>query len=127
MELLPKSDVVFLSASFAENQNRFILGKKEIRLMKKGSILINISRGELIDNEALLLSLKSGHIKAIGLDVLPKDYEWSGTQDNLKMNNLYSSIIKESNAYLTPHVGGYAIEAIKATREFILDKAMRFF
>ena len=61
------------------------------------------------------------------LHVLPKDYEWSGTQDNLKMNNLYSSIIEESNAYLTPHVGGYALEAIKATREFILDKAMRFF
>ena len=126
-DLLVESDVIFLSASFDENKKRYILGKKEIGLMKKESILVNISRGELIDNEELLLSLQSGNIKAAGLDVLPKDYEWIGTEeDNLKMNNLYSSLVKQQNVYLTPHAGGYAFEAIKSTRQFILDKAMKY-
>ena len=42
------------------------------------------------------------------------------------MNNLYSSLIKQPNVYLTPHAGGYAFEAIKSTRQFILDKAMKY-
>ena len=126
-DLLKKSDVIFISASYAENRSKLIIGSEEIKIIKKGSILINISRGELIDNESLLNSLKKGLLKAIGLDVLPKDSEWEGnSQESLKNNKLYKSLVKEPNVYLTPHVGGYAKEAIYSTRDFILEKAMKF-
>ena len=71
--------------------------------------------------------LKKGFLKSIGLDVLPNDSGWNfNSYDSLKENKLYKSLIKEPNVYLTPHVGGYAKEAIYSTREFILEKVMRF-
>ena len=126
-ELLNKSDIIFLCASYEENIGKFILGKEQINKIKKGSIFINISRGELVDNGALLISLKNGALKAIGLDVLPKDSEWDNSINHeLKDNIFYRNLLKEPNVYLTPHVGGYAKEAIYLTREFILEKAMKF-
>ena len=71
--------------------------------------------------------MKKGLLRAIGLDVLPKDSEWQGnSQELLKNNKLYKSLVNEPNVYLTPHVGGYAKEAIYSTRDFILEKAMKF-
>ena len=126
-DLLCKSDVIFLSASYEENKGKFILGNEQIKKIKKGCIFINISRGELVDNQSLFISLKKGILKAIGLDVLPKDSEWhSNINNSLKNDIFYKSLIKEPNVYLTPHVGGYAKEAIYSTREFILEKALRF-
>ena len=59
--------------------------------------------------------------------MLPKDSDWEeNSQESLKNNELYKSLIKEPNVYLTPHVGGYAQEAIYSTRDFILKKAMKF-
>ena len=127
IELLKKSDIIFLSASYAENKGKYILGSDQIKQIKKGSIFINISRGELVDNKALQISLKNGLLKAIGLDVLPQDSEWSSnSSEYLKDNELYKSLINTPNVYLTPHVGGYAKEAIYSTRDFILEKAMKF-
>ena len=126
-DLLKKSDVIFLSASYAKNKQKLIIGSEQIKIIKKGSIFINISRGELIDNKSLLNSLKKGLLRAIGLDVLPRDSEWNGESQYLLKNNLlYKYLIKEPNVYLTPHVGGYATEAIYSTRNFILEKAMKF-
>jgi phosphoglycerate dehydrogenase-like enzyme len=71
-ELLARSDVVSLHVPLSES-TRNIIGAPELAQMKPGSILINVARGGLVDVDALHDALKSGHLAAAGLDVLPKE------------------------------------------------------
>ncbi|MBK1842229.1 C-terminal binding protein [Azospirillum sp. YIM B02556] len=71
-ELLSRSDVVSLHVPLSE-RTRNIIGKPELALMKPGGILLNIARGGLVDVDAVHDALKSGHLAAAGLDVLPKE------------------------------------------------------
>ena len=101
-ELLAKSD--FLSVHIPLTPStRGLIGEKELRLMKKDSFLVNISRGDIVDEEALYQALKEGRIKGAALDVFssepPKE----------------SPLLKLSNVISTPHMGGYTLEALKET------------
>ena len=70
--LLSESDVVSLHCPLTEN-NRYMIGRRELGLMKPEAILINTARGGLIDENALLYALKNNQIAAAGLDVLEKE------------------------------------------------------
>ena len=67
-EVLRNSDIVCLFASLTP-ETRHMIGHKELSLMKQSAFLINIARGELIDQEALLETLRKGQIAGAGLDV----------------------------------------------------------
>jgi phosphoglycerate dehydrogenase-like enzyme len=67
-ELLPQADVVVLAAALTDG-SRNLIGKNELRAMKRESILVNIARGGLVDTAALTDALASGSIKGAGLDV----------------------------------------------------------
>ena len=67
--LLSKADVISLHLPLTESTYHLI-NKDNIKLLKEGAIFINTGRGALVDTEALLEELDSGHIKAAGLDVL---------------------------------------------------------
>lgn len=89
--MLAESDIVVVAVpGYAENAD--LIGRAEIAAMKKGAIFCNIARGNLVDEEALLEALRSGHIEAAILDVtqiepLPADHPfWS-----------------MPNVYLSPH------------------------
>jgi len=69
-----------------------------LKMMKKGSWLVNTSRGGLIDEEALFENLKSNHLAGCALDVFTKE-PYSGALEQL------------DNVILTPHIGSYAKEA----------------
>src|SRR5699024_9004152 len=71
-ELLKESDFVCLMAPLTP-ETKNLIGKEELKKMKKNAILVNGSRGELIDEEALIESLKNGKIHAAGLDVYKKE------------------------------------------------------
>jgi len=99
-ELLAKSD--FLSIHVPLNPStRRLIGERELRLMKKEACLVNISRGNIVDEEALYRVLKEGRIRAAALDVFfsepPKQ----------------SPLLKLDNVILTPHMGGYTFEALR--------------
>jgi len=96
-ELLKESDILSLHLSFSGKSNAFI-GGKELKLMTPGSLLINVSRGGAVDEEALYDSLKKGHLAGAALDVF-KEEPYSGRLRELK------------NVILTPHIGSYAKEA----------------
>ncbi|MHA1637975.1 MAG: 2-hydroxyacid dehydrogenase, partial [Candidatus Thorarchaeota archaeon] len=70
--LLTESDIVTIHVPLTPETNGLI-GKKEIYLMKKGSILINTSRGTVVDENALYNSLKEGHLRGAGLDVFSEE------------------------------------------------------
>lgn len=93
-ELLKNSDIVTLHVS----SNRMLIGEKELKSMKKGALIINMSRGEVVDENALYMALKDGHIGGAALDVFSKEP--------------YAGPLKElDNVVLTPHIGSYASES----------------
>jgi len=93
-ELLAWADIITVHVSGTEG----ILGEKELRQMKKGSWLINVSRGTVVDEPALYQLLKEGYLSGAGLDVFASE-PYSGPLKELK------------NVILTPHIGSYAKEA----------------
>jgi D-3-phosphoglycerate dehydrogenase len=67
-EMLPEVDLLTLHLPLTE-ESRHLIGRRELALMKKGSVIINVSRGGIIDEAALYESLKEGHLFGAGLDV----------------------------------------------------------
>jgi lactate dehydrogenase-like 2-hydroxyacid dehydrogenase len=95
--LLRESDVVTLHLPLSTDTRHYI-GAKELALMKKSAILVNVSRGPVVDEKALVRALKSGRIFGAGLDV----YEHEPT--------LAPGLAGLSNVALTPHIGSGTIE-----------------
>lgn len=89
-ELLQISDILSINLSPVEG-NSIRLGESEFKAMKKGAILINVSRGEFVDESALYDSLKSGHLDGAALDVFSEE-PYRGRLCEL------------NNVVLTPHV-----------------------
>ncbi len=89
-ELLRLSDILSIHLSFRED-NPFQLGAKELAMMKKGAMLINVSRGKFIDEEALYNALKDGHLEGAALDVFLKE-------------PYMGKLCELENVVLTPHI-----------------------
>lgn len=96
-ELLRSSDIVSLNLSYPKDKRK-VIGEGEIAIMKKGALLINCSRGGLVDEAALYLALESGKLAGAAMDVFEKE-PYSGPLKGLE------------NIILTPHIGSYAKEA----------------
>jgi len=96
-ELLKQSEILCLHVSYTLS-NEYLVGRKEMEAMPKGAYLINTSRGEVIDHDALYSMLTNGHLSGAALDVF--DHEpYTGPLTQL------------DNVILTPHIGSYAREA----------------
>lgn len=101
--LLNISDVVSLHVP-ATPQTKNMIAERELRAMKRGSYLINASRGNVVDIDALVANLKDGHLLGAAIDVFPK--EPASNQD------LFESPLRGlPNVILTPHIGGSTLEA----------------
>lgn len=98
-DLLVNADIVSLHCPL-NDQTQQLIGKDQLSMMKKDSIIINTARGGLIDESALISSLRCGHIKAAGLDVF----------ENEPINS-ESELLKLNNVVLTPHIAGITYES----------------
>ena len=96
-ELLKESDIVTLHIPYTE-QNRNLINSERLKIMKRGAILINTSRGGLIDEMALYQALKSGHLGGAALDVT-------------EVEPYQGPLTELDNVIITPHIGSYAVEA----------------
>jgi D-3-phosphoglycerate dehydrogenase len=121
-KLLKKADHIILVASYNIGDPP-ILGRDQIFSMKPNSTFINVARGELVDEAALKEALDVGLLRSVGLDVLSGDSNWS--QDHLVSSSLIDQSQKLPQILITPHVGGYTLEAIEATRRFIINRVDR--
>jgi len=108
-ELLQRSDVVTIHVPLTE-ETKHMVGAQEIRLMKKGAFLINTSRGAIVDEKALLDSLKSGKLGGAALDV----YETEPPKD--------LSLISLPNVICTPHIGAQTERAQRTVAVSIAEK-----
>jgi D-3-phosphoglycerate dehydrogenase len=117
-DLLKISDFVTLHVPETE-QTKNMISEKEIALMKKGSYLINASRGTVVDLEALALAIKAKHIAGAAVDVYPHEP---------KSNNetFYTPLQGLENVVLTPHIGGSTEEAQESIGLEVADSFVRF-
>lgn len=102
-DLLQKSDVVTLHVPDTD-QTKNLINKQNLKFFKKGSILINYARGEVVDLDILSKAIKDGNIGGAALDVFPWEPEKNGDKFMNPMQNL-------PNVILTPHIGGSTEEA----------------
>lgn len=117
-ELLATSDFVTLHVpEVPETLN--MIGERELALMKKGSYLINASRGTVVVIEALVAALKSKHIAGCAVDVFPVEPASNKEKFVSPLQNL-------PNVILTPHIGGSTEEAQKAIGIEVAESFKRF-
>lgn len=96
-QLLKENDVIVLNLSYTP-ENRHLIDKRKIGIMKKGAYLVNPSRGEVVDEEALFEALTNGHLSGAAIDVFSQE-PYTGPLTTL------------DNVVLTPHIGSYARES----------------
>ncbi|WP_440882222.1 phosphoglycerate dehydrogenase [Tenacibaculum sp. C7A-26P2] len=116
-ELLNISDVVTLHIDDNSNNKNFI-GREEIAQMKNGAHLVNLSRGFVVDIEALVEALESGKLAGAAVDVYPEEPRKNG--------NFYTKLKGLDNVILTPHVGGSTEEAQRDIADFVPSKIMAY-
>lgn len=111
-EILEKSDFITLHVPAQKN---FLIGKKEFKKMKKGTSIINASRGGIIDEQELIKNLDNGKIKFAGLD----------TFENEPTPSL--SILMHPKISLTPHIGAATSEAQNRIGEELAKQICDFY
>jgi D-3-phosphoglycerate dehydrogenase / 2-oxoglutarate reductase len=114
--LLAESDVITLHIHLTE-ANRGFLGRREFEKMKRGVVIINTSRGAIINEGDLLKALESGQVGAAGLDVI--EGEW---RTDLVDHPLIKYARTHDNVVIVPHVGGITYESQRITAEFTANK-----
>lgn len=117
-ELLQTADIISLHVpETAATQN--MIGAREIGLMKKGAILINASRGTVVDIDALANAIKTGHIAGAAIDVFPKEPKANGEEFVSPLRGL-------DNVILTPHIGGSTMEAQENIGKEVAEKLTKY-
>ncbi len=117
-ELLSLADVVSLHVP--ENPaTRNMIGEKELTSMKKGAILLNASRGTVVDIEALSKAIKNKHLAGAAIDVFP--IEPKGNDEEFT-----SPLRQFDNVILTPHIGGSTMEAQENIGVEVAEKLIKY-
>lgn len=117
-ELLARADVVTLHVPDLPS-TRWMIGAEQIALMKQGGILINASRGSVVDIEALAESLKSGKLLGAAIDVFPVEPKGADEEFASPLRGL-------ENVILTPHIGGSTLEAQQNIGIEVADKLVTY-
>lgn len=117
-ELLNTCDIITVHVDGAKT-NKNLITKNEFDQMKKGVIFLNLSRGFVVDIEALAQEIKSGKVAGCAVDVFPHEPK-SNTDPFI------SPLQGLPNIILTPHVGGSTEEAQKNIGEFVSNKIFQY-
>lgn len=117
-ELLRTSDVISMHVD-GRSDNTQLIGKKEFDAMKQGVIFLNLSRGHIVDIQALRDAILSGQVAGCGVDVFP--YE------PVNNDEVFDNPLRHlPNTILTPHIGGSTEEAQANIGDFVSDKIIQF-
>jgi len=117
-ELMQICDVVSLHVPETP-QTANMIGAEQISWMKKGSILINASRGSVVDIDALAAALHSGHLSGAAIDVFP-------IEPRSNEDEFISPLRQFDNCILTPHVGGSTMEAQENIGLEVSEKLVKY-
>ncbi len=113
-ELLPKADMVTIHPSLT-HETQYMIGERELRMMKPTAILVNTARGAIVKAEGLARACREGWIAGAGIDV----YEREPPERSFVLRGV-------PNIILTPHLAWYSEDAGWSIREKILEDIRRF-
>lgn len=116
--LMETCDVISLHVP-ETRQTANMIGAEQLSWMKKGSILINASRGTVVDIDALAAALKSGHLAGAAIDVFP-------TEPRSNDDEFISPLREFDNCILTPHIGGSTMEAQENIGFEVAEKLIKY-
>lgn len=117
--LLASSDFVTIHVHLNE-ETRGIIDARCIGRLKPGCVFINTSRGNLVDEQALLEALRDNRVAAAGLDVL------SGEPD-IEQHPLRLYAAEHDNLIITPHIGGFSPDALDVVVRFSAERILQYF
>ncbi|SFM97486.1 D-3-phosphoglycerate dehydrogenase [Streptomyces sp. cf124] len=111
-ELLRRSDVVILHLPLTPDTHH-IIGAEQLALMPQGGLLVNVSRGGLVDTDAVIKALDSGHLDGAALDVLESE------------PHVPDGLLAQPGALLTPHVGFSSDASVTELRRRAAEEVVR--
>ncbi|AVR47556.1 phosphoglycerate dehydrogenase [Christiangramia fulva] len=117
-ELFETVDIVTLHVD-GRPSNKNMIGDREFSWMKKGSIFLNLARGQVVDVEALKKHMEAGRITGAGVDVFPKEPKTNQEEFESPLRGL-------PNLILTPHIGGSTEEAQENIGNFVPGKIINY-
>lgn len=117
-ELLNTADIISIHVD-GRPGNDNLLSDEEFDMMKDGAVLVNLSRGHVVDPEALKRAVENGKLKGTGMDVFP-------TEPKNNKEEFISPLRGLKNTILTPHIGGSTEEAQVNIANFVPGKIMSF-
>lgn len=125
--LLKKSDLISLHCPLTE-ETYHIINRKTIAKMKKGVMLVNTSRGSLIDTADLIAGIREGRFFAVGLDVYEEEneYVYEDLSDSILAHSTVARLLSFPNVCVTSHQGFFASEALEAISKTTLENAICF-
>lgn len=115
--LLKTSDIVSIHCPLNE-QTKGLIGKESFKLMKKEAILINVGRGGIVDEEALVEALQNNEIAGAGLDVFERE--------PLAKESPLLQINDASKLLMTPHIAWATVEARNRLFDLVVDNIQGF-
>ncbi|MGE0479633.1 MAG: NAD(P)-dependent oxidoreductase [Phycisphaerae bacterium] len=118
-ELLERSDFVSLHVPLTD-ETRTLIDADGFRRIKPGAILINTSRGDVIDEAALLEALRGGRVAAAGLDVLTGE-------PKIAKHPLVAFAREHPQLIITPHIGGNSPDAVRLVLRFSCRRIREWF
>jgi len=120
--LLDKSDVISLHIPLTKETENLV-DDNFINNVKKPFILLNLSRGKIVDIQSVVKFLNSGKLIGFGADVLPTEPPSKSNEIDRKM---LQKLFDFKNVILSPHIGGWTIESYERISQFLLAKILKY-
>jgi D-3-phosphoglycerate dehydrogenase len=120
-ELLARSDVLSIHVPLTP-ETRSGIGRPELAMLPRGAVLVNTSRGEIVDTDALLWALETGRLAGAAVDVIPGERD---VADRAR-RSLLAYAKNRDNLLVTPHIGGATDESMARTELFMARKLAAF-
>jgi D-lactate dehydrogenase len=126
-ELLAQADIVSLHAPLTP-ETRHMINEETLSLMKSGAMLINTSRGALVDAGALITALKKGQLSAVGLDVYEEESHiyFQDLSEQIIPDDVITRLMTFSNVLITGHQAFFTREALTIIAEATLQNINDF-
>ena len=126
-ELLAASDVVALHLPLTP-ESYHLIDDAAVARMKRGAMLVNTSRGALVDTRAVIEGLKSGHLGSLGLDVYEEEADlfFEDLSDTVIQDDVFARLLTFPNVLITGHQGFFTREALAGIAETTLGNATAF-
>ncbi|MBX7356230.1 lactate dehydrogenase [Clostridium chauvoei] len=126
-EVFKEADIITLHCPLTED-NYHLINKENINKMKDGVVLINTSRGQLMNTEDIIDAIKSGKIAGLATDVYENEYGifHNDHQNNIIKDETLLTLKSFPNVIVTPHYGFYTDEAVSNMVEYSLENLYDF-